>query len=167
MADAGLPRTQLLQALLWSLVLPINHPSTLSFVLESLPELTRTFVKPECFMAFGKNQSASIAEQCHVSTLCRVCFPLPRLYPLLAWHPFPPRSLNGTLQVSHRTAGTQPQFALLTYIVRGTAYLNLDSFSDEVFWLSNTSLMLFKIFWQMGKLFQSDLSNTLLQYFAT
>lgn len=40
---------------------------------------------------------------------------------------------NGTLQVSHRTARVQPQFALLTYIVRGTAYLNLDSVSDEVF----------------------------------
>lgn len=72
-----------------------------------------------------------------------------------------------TLQVTHKAVRPLRQFIHLTYIVRGTAYLNLDSISDEVFWQSNTSLMLFKIFWQMGKLFQSDLSSTLLQYFAT
>lgn len=40
---------------------------------------------------------------------------------------------NAILQVIHKTARPLRQFIHLTYIVRGTAYLNLDSISDEVF----------------------------------
>lgn len=118
-------------------------------------------------MLLGQNWSMSFLGQWNVHPLCNIHFSLPSGTFILGLNT---HFLQG---FSKKTAGflknilCQWQFIHLTYIVRGTACLNLDTVSDEMFWQSNTSLILFKIFWQMGKLFQSELSNTLLQYFAS
>lgn len=161
MAGAGLPRTQLLQALLWSLDLPINHPFLPLLCTWMFTRTDQNLRKAGVFYGIWNNRSASVAEQCCASRCAGLVFLCPGYTHSWLDARFLRGPFNETLPVRRR------QFAHLTYIVQGTAYLNLDSVSDEVFWLSNTSLMLFKIFWQMGKLFQSDLSNTLLQYFAT
>lgn len=118
-------------------------------------------------MLFGKNWRVSFLGQCNVQPFTQCSFVSTQCTFILGLNT---HFLQG---LSNKTAGfpenilCQWQFIHLTYIVRGTACLNLDTVSDEMFWQSNTSLILFKIFWQMGKLFQSELSNTLLQYFAS
>lgn len=118
-------------------------------------------------MLFGKNWRVSFLGQWNVQPFTQCSFVSTQCTFILGLNT---HFLQG---LSNKTAGfpenilCQWQFIHLTYIVRGTACLNLDTVSDEMFWQSNTSLILFKIFWQMGKLFQSELSNTLLQYFAS
>lgn len=67
------PRTHLLQVLLRSLCL---YQSSLPLppYLKHLPKLTRAYVNLECFMASGKNRSASVQEQCNVSPVLRDLF---------------------------------------------------------------------------------------------
>lgn len=116
---------------------------------------------------FGKNQSMSFLGQWNVQPFMQYSFFSTQCTFILGLNTHFLQGLSNKTADFPQNILCRWQFIHLTYIVRGTACLNLDTVSDEMFWQSNTSLILFKIFWQMGKLFQSELSNTLLQYFAS